>query len=462
MNKIIKLKESKSAPLVALCVVQCIIHIFMGFVRGTDDIAFQQYFSVFVNWQWQVTQFYEWASRIIINNTAIFIAGLNILVWRILDILMISLIPYSLTEICCKGYKREFRYFVVALWLAYPMMQMMTAGWVVTTISYLWPISSGLYSGILIKKAVCDETLQRHQLVLGILALLYSCNAEQNAVVFVVIMSVLLGYSLYRKHNIKLLAILWLLCILSLLVHLLCPGNANRSIASISMYFPDYQMLSLVEKLQLGFVEIEANMFLGPTWIHLLLCILVCIFAWKTHKQFWIRFASTVPLAVQLGVGFFGQILSDWFPNTKYIPNTSPEIYQSAYAQLVNLDNYHLAMSYIPVMVLFFSMCCLAIGIYYCFRSKSKALFTVLLYFCSVGAGMMMGFSPSIYASGYRTHICTYACIMLVISLLFQENQKRLSIMEKQALYTFMFIVAAFTVFSQGAMIVEVYFGAIQ
>lgn len=476
MNKIYTLKNKWYFPVILFGIYFCFIHFFIYFTNFGDDAGFAKGYndptlpislrkglhglSLIEAMKLITDKLETWSSRYLVEYTiALFYSVLNRFWFAILDVFILILFLYSFIKLIYENVKIENAYFLTGISLLFPIIIMSSAGWLVTTINFLWSASFALYSSLLLKNIILDKYISKYQLVFGILAFIYAVNAEQMSAVFTVITALLLFYCIYKKQNIKQISFMFIISAFSLLHHLLSPANANRAKLETIRFFPDYDMITFAEKIELGFMQIAANMFYAPNLIYLILCLLVFIIIYKKYNDFWVRFLSSVPLAVILIFGFFNKFISSIYNNFNLIPSLKGFAIGDKYTGIVSFDNFSAVTSYVPVMLAVISVLFLAAAIYYClcFKSKLLSLFMSLIYLLGIGAGSIMGFSPTVYVSHYRTHTIVYLCLMVVIGFIYSKNEDTMDSKSKTVLKTVLLIAVILSLIIQSEKIMNIY-----
>lgn len=280
MNNIIlnfnKFKQNEYFPFVFLAIIELILHILFFKPNFGDDIQAIHFLDNVNLWEYSISGYRTWASRIFINSLWAILARMPIVVWQFLDSCMFFLLAYSISILFVKEKKEFYNWIIVGFIFLYPFTHMSSAGWMATTMSYFWSIVLSVYSCTLL---INDKPLYWYNYLVYSLAALYGYNAEQSAVVFTVILLGILGYCFIQKNKSILRRIVFLLVfsLSNLFLHLLCPGNSSRSISETITWNSDFLMRTTIEKLQLGFSEIFSHFLLAPNIIFLLLtgCILI-------------------------------------------------------------------------------------------------------------------------------------------------------------------------------------------
>lgn len=77
---------------------------------------------------------------------------------------------------------------------------------------------------------------------------------------------------------------------------------------------------------------------------------------------------------------------------------------------------------------------CLIVGIYLSFDNKRTATFLVILMLMGFCSRLIMGFSPTVWASGMRTYYILYVVITILVLMGVKELTKSMSVQKKELL----------------------------
>ena len=233
MNKIYTIKNKWYFPIILFSIYMLFIHIFIYFTNFGDDARWTKSFNglslseVFIKIS---NKLETWSSRYLIEYTiALFYAMLNRFWFAVSNFFIFILFLYSFIKLVYEDITIENTYFLTGIFLLFPIGIFSTAGWLATLINFLWPASFALYASLLLKNIILDKDISKHQLIFGLLAFIYAVNVEQISAVFTIITALLLFYSVYKKNNVKLVSLMFLISIVNLIHHLLSPANANRT-----------------------------------------------------------------------------------------------------------------------------------------------------------------------------------------------------------------------------------------
>ena len=188
----------------------------------------------------------QWSSRTIIDFVS-FILIFCVPIWKIINALMYSVLAKSLCVIF--DFKKiEYVILVTAIIGVVPQTLYLSAGWLMTSIAYFWPVvlAAATFALFLNK----EKKYTKSRLILSGLCILYAANEEIMCIVLIAAFPVLM---FTRKEYIKPACVMESIVILELLWALFCPGNRGRSLAEEGRWFADFSTLSVVKKMELGF-----------------------------------------------------------------------------------------------------------------------------------------------------------------------------------------------------------------
>ena len=187
-----------------------------------------------------IHMFWTWSSRIFINP--LMFISTNIVpkwIFSLVTALLIIGIIYWLDN---KHNNKALIIIILAMAL-FPFVELSTAGYIATTVTYLWPIS------FLCLGLTC---LKHHQITWQILAgfcFLLALNNEQLCL----LTTIYLAYYLILHHNkIKQLMTLLIPWLINFCLFFFTPGNQARKISETKRWLPAFSHYNIIDKLDLG------------------------------------------------------------------------------------------------------------------------------------------------------------------------------------------------------------------
>ncbi|EOS8067559.1 hypothetical protein C8050_RS02000, partial [Enterococcus faecium] len=90
--------------------------------------------------------------------------------------------------------------------------------------------------------------------------------------------------------------------------------------------------------------------------------------------------------------------------------------------------------TWVATLLILGLMICLLLGIYLSFTNKKIALFLSLLMVMGFCSRVIMGFSPTVWASGMRTYYILYVVVAIVVLMFIRELIKKLNYQKTELL----------------------------
>ena len=401
-------KKQKIAWLViyALFVLGVVImHLFMPLDYGDDSVNIELT-SGFSWYEWVSFRYNAWSSRYIQELIGYFVLKAPY-VWVVLDIIFVSSMPYLLTEITgAKGSERYLSFFLLAL---YPVMHQSEAGWICTTMTYVWPVFFGLLAFFLFRKIMHSEKTKWYLLVFFYLSMLIASNHELLAVLMICVF-IYETFVMFLKRTAdrrKLLIILFavILGVLNIAIIMMSPGIRARAAIEVR-FFEGYDTLSLIKRLYLGINRCVKIFVTTPNALFIIFSTLLAFLSIKRAEHLLTKIVCCLP-AVFLFL----------------IHIVSPGVF-------VTTDVYEVYFSDPKTVFILlcggFMLLSLSLAILVAFRDElHKGMLNVIIFAVGFATTAAMGFSPTVYESGYRTSIFTYFSLMFVIISLLVHEAKR-------------------------------------
>lgn len=414
------------APFLVAVMVSLIYHIGMK-PMGGDDVFFSQATADKPLWTYLTERYETWTSRVVLEFLLVTVIQAPLL-WRILDFLAFATLPILLAGIF--GNKNELmNWCATAAVLLYPFHDMGTAGWITTTVTHFWPLWCFFFVCLVLKKVVTGERIPVALGIGGVLASVVTGGHEQWAVVLFVVLVLCAGKMFLSARDGAGLAGIggqeaslerdgqkteqkgagrmgWyiayaLINLASLIVILLCPGNAARNEVSIHD-LPIYAEFHFGEKLYLGLLSIERVFIANVDAVFLTVVLIwVALVYVKTHNYRKTLF-SALPLLI-----LFGQaVVRTAYPGLSGIFVMPGEILEWSWGEL---------STWIPMVYLAITLASMLYALYILLgQNVWEYICALLLLGCGFGAGAVVGFMATIYVSGERVYAALYMALLCV------------------------------------------------
>ena len=399
-----------------------------------DDLVFAKSLENIGLFDFLKDRYATWSSRVIIEAVMVSIITTSPLLWRILNIFIVLLLVWNTADLFApKGEKiRAQCFFFLMMWVI-PTESLCSAGWMTTTMNYLWVLSLGLMGMRPLKHFVQEEKCLKWEYLFCPLCILYAANMEQmGAILFGVYL--VIGFYLFAAKK-KPPLFYWVLLaeiVLSLGFILAAPGNAKRTIMETANYFPEYANLNVPEKMLMGFLE-SAHYYIAGGYGR------VCyVFPLLTGVLLF--------LFVQRGVGerkkylqlpiFLCPVLFYW-GMTRLIGFLFENNYLTRGLNVIGLllynrdlpgnGQYAWGAVLVQALVYMILLVCVVVSVYILHGKTGETMLELMILAAGFCSRVMMGFSPTIYISGDRTALFCSAAILIVVLrnlLLFWKEAK--------------------------------------
>lgn len=398
--------KSNNMPFIVLLIILIVIHCIIK-LNYADDLYFAQVLDQNKLFTWLIERYDTWSSRVIVEAVLVIVMHFGEFLWKLFDIAMFILLAVSISKLFVKKNVKRYNWIIVGLILIYPLKDMSTAGWAATTINYIWPLSLGLYCLTIVKKILKNENIKIHEYIFSVIALIYATNVEQMCAILLAIYIPTTVYLVFfKKKNNVYIILQSAICTLSLILTLSCPGNAIRNASETLTWFPEFVQLSFIDKFLMGYSSSLAKFIFEPNALFMIAVALVFILVSNKEKSIYIRIFSSIPLICNITFGFIGWVLGKVMPN---FPNQSN-----------SMTKYGITDTF-PLIILTIVGVSFIYSIYIIFKNNIKSLICIYILLLGVASRIVIGFSPTIWASNDRTFLYMYFSIILCCLMLYQE-----------------------------------------
>lgn len=410
-------------PCLALWAVLLAVHLHLAYVPG-DELTFGAVMAHPLDLgallPFLAQQYRTWSARLLIEALFCIFSTLPVWVWRLLDPVMGALAAWLLGYALHQEEKPAGMMLVCFMVYLYQWHYLSDAGWVVTTVAYLWPLTMGLAALLGLLRTLRGAAVPAWLWALCTVLLLFAANMEQAALVLLALLGGGIAVLLARRARVP--AMLWVqlaLTAASLAFIFTCPGNAARTAGDISSYYLNYPMLSPLQKAEIGISgALAANVFARDS-VFYLFAVLVALANWMRRSPWPARVMSLLPCLLLLPLSMLRYTLKPLFPAITFFT----EAYSAA--GYVNLTNFGDPRSYLPLLVCYgiFALCLL--GVVGAFGWGRDTLLVWALLAVGGMSQAAIGFTPSAGVSSRRTGIYFSFCIIAAAVVVWRAMGKK-------------------------------------
>lgn len=364
-------------------------------------------------------RYHNWSSRIIIEFVLCSVLKTSKYLWILIQCLMAVLACYSLSKLFVKEDKTKNNFMLMSMILIYPYYTMHQTGWASTSINYLWPLATGLFALIPIKKAWDNEKIKWWQFPLYWAALIFAANQEQMSALILGFYLVFTALMIARKDK-KAKAYMFIntiLALISIVFILTCPGNEIRQAEELYR-FKGYEMLSFIEKFVLGFTSTFGNIIEKQNTVYVLLTTLMVLYVFINYKEKLYRVVASIPLLSVLLLGTFLPILNGMFPYLSTFSNLVTE--KNVLLTVANCNNIYYTF---PIIFAFGNFICIGMTLLLIFKTL-KSNVALLTFLAGLASRIIIAFSPTVFLSKTRTMIFFDFSMIVVAYLIWEKLSK--------------------------------------
>lgn len=390
----------------------CIIYVLCTVVYKeiTDDLFFSTALSRHSLHDILSIRYNTWSGRIFIE--ALLMLTINIPFFpQILISLCCLLLAYGLVSLSIG--KDRTSTALVALSLVLILCDFHTNRqatlWITGAYNYILPISIGIYA----ISIFIEGNSSKFRKSLSCVIVFIACNNEQFAVTAIIGISVYV-FARFKNKDLSRYDIFFLLSMLcGGAIVLAAPGNVIRLHAEILSWMPDFNNYSLLDKLSIGVDRISNQINFNDNLLFNACCIISLIYLLRRDRFCVCRLAMITVLLVKtltFMLSFYPDSLATRALRFEEYISPASWSYPFVYiAYLVNL----VALSSILMSCLLAS------------RSSYEAIKISLIMVCGVLSALMIGFSPTAYASGTRVMFIFDLSIVAATLFLLNKLQER-------------------------------------
>lgn len=306
---------------------------------------------------------------------------------------------------------------LVFMILAYPLNKMASAGWAATTINYMWPLATGLFSLIPIRKIWDGEKIKPYQYVLYSIALIFAGNAEISCAILVG--AYVLFTALYILKNKKVhpyMIIQTIIIIVSMIFILTCPGNYARNSEEISNLFKDMNMLSFLDKIGLGLTSTMGLIIGKGNIIYALFTMLIAVYVFSNYKEETLyKIIAAIPFVSIILMYYLSPITDNIF---HFVVSFRKLV--STEAVILSPSSSNNMLYVIPIIFSFVNFIAISMSLLLIFKKLNNNT-ALIVFLAGLASRLLMGFSPTIFSSGERTMIFFEFAMIIDSILIWQE-----------------------------------------
>ncbi len=377
-------------------------------------------------------RYLTWSSRILTDGVMVILAHAPFGLWMILDTLVILLLIASVRTLLGMPKSAGSVLITTLLFAFVPFGTLSTAGYIATSVNYLWPLAFGTYAMIPLRRLLYREKIHAPEYLAYFFAAIYAANMELAAALllgfyFLGIIAVIYRNRNGRRPDIRhlkdfldrsdvqnLCMVIMVIALLSVLFHLSCPGNAERYAQEVTTWYPEYATFGFAKKLELGLLT-TLPFYVTGTYQQMIFPVLTGLLMLRGFSE-----KRALPVRLMATLTFVGSLLVG-FP-LRYLVGEGLIWHHSQYYDLLaNIyPSGHEYCLYAPrqvgleVALYLLLILWMLAEIILILGRTGEAVAVVISFGGALAAHLIMGFSPTVYLSGSRAGLFTTAILLMI------------------------------------------------
>lgn len=271
--------------------------------------------------------------------------------------------------------------------------------WASGAVVYLYPLVALLVALVPIIKLLTNDVIERKwESIPYFIAGGFAAYSEQTGLILITMIVFAIIYLRKQGKAVKWLSVFLIFILINLFVSMSAPGNSIRLQGELYWY-TNFDMLSTFDKIIQGSVAVTTQL-INRSYILILLSLAVAIKLFSNGQSKLDALLRIVPLG--------------YFIYARYFSNTLSILSLETISGTVLLPSM-----YFDTIILFALVIYLGYLVFDSFVDRIYGLFCSLLYFISLAVGAIIGFSPTVLASGDRVFFVTNSllCVIAIVLL---------------------------------------------
>ena len=410
-------KRKKFVDLIFFGIVIVIYHVLMSEYRGDAINTFSKYLENASLSETLVQRYTLWTSRVFIETPLILLShNMHIYLWKICDIVMWIVLANSLMRISHHKNDRM----LLGLILMYPIIEMSSAGWIPTTINYLWPLTAACVSLISLDKLYFQKKIYILEALIYLLFELFATNFETLGVMYSCIL-IWFAVHFYSDRKPKVGEIIfWLLQMIisigNVLFALTCPGNMVRKQSEIYTWMKDFPQWTVIDKLVMG-INTTVHEMVDDNLLFLVFSVVLfvgCLYYKKNNKKMIV--IGCIPMIFVFTRTLLKPLIENYFP-----------IYNEVFDSINKIDsaNYFKTSLYFSFIIYIIIVSIIILIFLNVPENIKEGIKYAVLWVAGMLTRIIMGFSPTLNISGNRIFIyLDFVMIFLTVSFWMEYKEK--------------------------------------
>lgn len=358
-----------------------------------------------------------WSSRILINPPIWIMMHFPIWVWGSITTLLAVYIFWAIDRLLFNNQDIKATYVMLLLFLLFPMDILCDVGWVVTTMSYMWPMAAAVGSCYSIRRFLDGKSIKWQYSIFLCLCTIYAANKEELSIMLLLIFGAFLIISVKEKKLNTTILLQTAISVGSVLFHMFSGGNAGRQGVNNTYGYKD----TFYDKVEIGLTQTPLRLFLKYDYMCLVFSVMLMLIIFIKYKSFLVRVVSVIPVAVWIFGSLGNLALSDGIIDT-----AAYDTPMFCYELSISRGKYTHSMAWIMLLCSVIVLSCMVYTAMKCASDKKTALLSFLLLAAAYGGRATTGFAYAGWGLYGRTYIFMYYVFVVLVAIYIQAVMREL------------------------------------
>ena len=369
--------------------------------RYNDDVIFYKLvYSKDSIFDFLASRYSTWSSRLIIEAIVALFSVLPLVAFRLFFSLILCLVCYYY---CLLQNNLSIKQVISVdlLILSFPLFYLSDTGFIATGLNYVLPVLGLLMTALPLINVMRNESVNKWQWCLCILGAIVCSNFEITAIVLFTL-SLLLNVKLMASKR-KPYIFVNIISFIGILFSVSCPGNSIRTTYEIENNFPIFSSWNTLDKITNGIFHGLIASFTNTDTKFFIACMLIIIMIknFNAPKKFLLTSAALLFCLIS-------SIVDQLFPT--FFTQDFNALYNGTVA-----DNIYLCVLLVAFLLT-------SISLLNAFDDIRVGFIYLLIFFAGACSFIIIGFSPTIIASGYRVFNFMIFAVIFCISGIINET----------------------------------------
>ena len=363
-----------------------------------DDPMYADMLNRYSLWDFSLWHYSTWSARTLVEAVLCIVESWPTWIWRLVNPVFIALDAWLATRLIGAQGSARGGWMAVALMLCYNWTQLSSAGWICTTLVFVWPLTAALAAAQPLVTALRGGRVRFGSAVGSVLLMLYAANMEQVMAMLAVCLAGLLAWHAAARRRPH-----WLVwaqvavCGANAVYALTCPGTAARAAGETTSWFIDFGMRGFFQNAELGISNALSAVVYARELAFFVLCAALCCGIWARYRHWTYRLLGLFPVLAVLGLGVLGQPLTRLIPKLSFFANGLTD------RGTVTVATAWEWKRYLPFLFLCAVFAACLVNVYLALGHSARAWAAGTALCGGFASRAMLGFSPTVWQSGDRT-----------------------------------------------------------